>query len=171
MWIPISLAARICGVCSKTLRRWEIRGLLKPARTPGGHRRYSQEALINFLDTGIYHPKLTRYTGIAAVYGRVSASKQKKDLQTQVLALSQQAQNDGFTPKIYTDIGSGLNDKHPRFLRLLIDAIHRRFDRVSSHIGIDWPDLGPIAMKKFSVRFRFRSFAFGKLPIVLWKHS
>ena len=130
MWVPISLAARICGVCSKTLRRWENRGLIKPARTPGGHRRYSRDALIEFLDTGIYHPKLTKITGIAAVYGRVSASKQKKDLKTQVLALSQQAQTDGFTPKIYTDIGSGLNDKRPRFLRLLIDAIYRRFDRV-----------------------------------------
>ena len=130
MWIPISLAARICGVCAKTLRRWEIRGIIKPARTPGRHRRYSRDALIEFLDTGIYHPKLTKTTGIAAVYGRVSASKQKKDLQTQVSALCQQAQTDGFTPKIYIDIGSGLNDKRPRFLRLLVDAIHRKFDRI-----------------------------------------
>jgi len=128
MWIPISLAARICGVCTKTLRRWEIRDIIKPARTPGRHRRYSRDALIEFLDTGIYHPKLTKTTGIAAVYGRVSASKQKKDLQTQVSALCQQVQTDGFTPKIYTDIGSGLNDKRPRFLRLLVDAIHRKFD-------------------------------------------
>ncbi|TFH27255.1 MAG: MerR family DNA-binding transcriptional regulator, partial [Promethearchaeota archaeon] len=35
MWISISLAARICGVCAKTLRRWEIRGLICPSRTPG----------------------------------------------------------------------------------------------------------------------------------------
>ena len=130
MGISISLAAQICGVCSKTLRRWEIRGIINPFRTPGGHRRYSRDALIKFLDTGIYHQSSTESTGIAAVYGRVSASKQKKDLQTQILALKQQAQNDGFTPKIYTDIGSGLNDKRPRFLRVLIDAIYRRFDRI-----------------------------------------
>ena len=130
MRIPISLAARICGVCSKTLRRWEMRGIITPSRTPGGHRRYSRDALIEFLKTGMYHPKPTGTTGIAAVYGRVSGSKQKKDLQTQVLALSHHAQTDGFTPKIYTDIGSGLNDKRPRFLRLLIDAVDRRFDRL-----------------------------------------
>jgi putative resolvase len=82
------------------------------------------------LNTGVYQPNSTESTGIAAIYGRVSASKQKKDLQTQTSALSQQAQLDGFTPKIYTDIGSGLNDKRPRFLRLLIDAIHRKFDRI-----------------------------------------
>ena len=130
MWIPISLAARICGVCSKNLRRWEMRGVICPSRTPGGHRRYVREALREFLETGEYPPKLTESTGIAAVYGRVSASKQKKDLQTQILALSHRAQMDGFTPKIYTDIGSGLNDKRPRFLRLLMDAVDRRFDRL-----------------------------------------
>ena len=130
MWISISLAARICGVCAKTLRRWDIRGVICPSRTPGGHRRYARDALVEFLETGEYHPKLTETTGIAAVYGRVSASKQKKDLQTQLLALSRRAQADGFTPKIYTDIGSGLNDKRPRFLRLLSDAVERRFDRL-----------------------------------------
>ena len=82
------------------------------------------------MDSGIYQPISTESTGIAAIYGRVSASKQKKDLQTQILALSQQAQADGFTPRKYTDIGSGLNDKRPRFLRLLIDAINGRFDRI-----------------------------------------
>jgi putative resolvase len=46
------------------------------------------------------------------------------------LALSHHAQIDGFTPKIYTDIGSGLNDKRPRFLRLLSDAVDRRLDRL-----------------------------------------
>ena len=130
MWISISLAARICGVCAKTLRRWEMRGIICPSRTPGKHRRYSRDALTEFMRTGAYQPTLTESTGIAAIYGRVSASKQKKDLHTQTSALSQQAQADGFIPKIYTDIGSGLNDKRPRFLRLLIDAIHKRFDRI-----------------------------------------
>jgi len=128
--ISISLAARICEVCAKTLRRWETRGLICPSRTPGRHRRYSREALSEFMNTGIYQPNMVESTGIAAIYGRVSGSKQKKDLYTQTYALTQQAQADGYTPKIYTDIGSGLNDKRPRFLRLLIDAIQRRFDRV-----------------------------------------
>jgi putative resolvase len=33
-------AASLLGVCTKTLLRWEAAGLLKPHRTPGGHRRY-----------------------------------------------------------------------------------------------------------------------------------
>ena len=130
MWLSISLAARICGVCTKTLRRWESRGLICPSRTIGGHRRYSRNSLLEFLETGKYHLEPAGSTGIAAVYGRVSGSKQKKDLQTQTIALCEQVEVDGFIPKIYTDIGSGLNDKRPRFLKLLIDGISGRYDRL-----------------------------------------
>jgi len=130
MWLSISIAARICGVCTKTLRRWESQGRIIPSRTQGGHRRYLRDALIDFLKSGEYRTKHNLPTGIAAVYGRVSASKQKNDLQTQISALCEQANSDGFIPKIYRDIGSGLNDRRPRFLRLLIDAIHGKFDRL-----------------------------------------
>jgi excisionase family DNA binding protein len=36
-------AAKYLGVSIRTLYRWEDSGLLKPRRTPGGHRRYSRE--------------------------------------------------------------------------------------------------------------------------------
>jgi len=100
-----------------------------PGRTVGGHRRYSRSALLTFLRTGTYTAEICGRTGIAAVYGRVSALKQKHDLLTQIAALIQQAQKDGFIPKVYTDIGSGLNDKRPRFLKLLMDALYTQFDR------------------------------------------
>lgn len=38
----ISVAAEIAGVHPQTLRIYERRGLIKPYRTPGGTRRYSQ---------------------------------------------------------------------------------------------------------------------------------
>jgi predicted site-specific integrase-resolvase len=130
MLVAISIAALICGVCPKTLRRWETQGVIMPGRTVGGHRRYSRSALLDFLRTGTYTIEVCGRTGIAAVYGRVSALKQKQDLHTQTTALIQQAQSDGFIPKVYTDIGSGLNDKRPRFLKLLMDALHTQFDRL-----------------------------------------
>ena len=37
----ISVAAEIAGVHPQTLRIYERRGLLQPARTSGGNRRYS----------------------------------------------------------------------------------------------------------------------------------
>ncbi|MHA1652052.1 MAG: MerR family transcriptional regulator [Candidatus Helarchaeota archaeon] len=40
-YITISEAARLLGVCPKTLRRWDRAGLFKPAfRTAGQYRRY-----------------------------------------------------------------------------------------------------------------------------------
>jgi DNA-binding transcriptional MerR regulator len=37
----ISVAAELAGMGVQTLRRYESRGLLRPARTAGGTRRYS----------------------------------------------------------------------------------------------------------------------------------
>ena len=130
MLVSISIAARICGVCAKTLRRWETKNKLSPFRTPGGHRRYSKVALLKFLQTGVYTPQDHESTGIAAIYSRVSAVKQKMDLSRQTKALVAKAESDGFTPQVYSDIGSGLNDKRSRFLKLLIDAIQGKFDRL-----------------------------------------
>ena len=39
----ISVAAELAGMHPQTLRIYERKGLLEPARTPGGTRRYSQE--------------------------------------------------------------------------------------------------------------------------------
>lgn len=41
----ISVAAEIAGMHPQTLRIYERRGLLRPFRTPGGTRRYSNEDL------------------------------------------------------------------------------------------------------------------------------
>ena len=38
----ISVAAALAGVNAQTLRIYERKGLLEPARTPGGSRRYSE---------------------------------------------------------------------------------------------------------------------------------
>lgn len=39
----IAVAAELTGVPEQTLRLYERKGLLNPARTPGGTRRYSDE--------------------------------------------------------------------------------------------------------------------------------
>src|SRR3989344_4851248 len=44
----IQEVANILGVSAKTLRRWEEKGILKPHRTPGNQRRYTQEQIDNF---------------------------------------------------------------------------------------------------------------------------
>lgn len=46
----ISTAAQLAGVHPQTLRFYERRGLIDPARSPGGQRRYSGEHLARLAD-------------------------------------------------------------------------------------------------------------------------
>lgn len=47
--LSISAAAQIAGVHVGTLRRWEKTGRLRPARTPGGQRRYRRRDVVELL--------------------------------------------------------------------------------------------------------------------------
>ena len=46
--LTIKDAAYYLSVSTKTLRRWEKKGLFSAVRTSGGHRRYSLQALVDF---------------------------------------------------------------------------------------------------------------------------
>ena len=55
----ISVASELVGMGSQTLRLYEQRGLVEPARSPGGTRRYSSDDLsrlrriADLVDTGL----------------------------------------------------------------------------------------------------------------------
>ena len=66
-------AARILGVCDRTLRYWEEQGKITAIRTAGGQRRYD----ITTYTTG------TTGNRVIILYARVSSTKQKEDLQRQ----------------------------------------------------------------------------------------
>lgn len=44
--LTISQAAKLKGVSTSTLRRWEAEGILIPERTANGHRRYELNKLL-----------------------------------------------------------------------------------------------------------------------------
>jgi DNA-binding transcriptional MerR regulator len=46
----ISVAAELAGLHPQTLRIWEREGLLEPARSAGGTRRYSQHDITRLLE-------------------------------------------------------------------------------------------------------------------------
>jgi len=72
MLVTIAKAGEVLGVCTKTLRRWEKKGLINPIRTLGNHRRYDSDALLRFQQTKIYDPTPFQKTGKAAIYARVT---------------------------------------------------------------------------------------------------
>ena len=49
-WLSLREASRFLGVSEPTLRRWTDDGLVEAFRTPGGHRRYLLDAILNFED-------------------------------------------------------------------------------------------------------------------------
>ncbi len=130
MLVSISKTCDVLGVCTKTLYRWERRGYILPNRTPGNHRRYDYDALVEFRESCVYDSRPEVKTGVAAVYARVSNQKQKEDLVRQVDFLSERARRDRFRVRVYSDIGSGLNDARPRLLKMLKDGLSCQFDRV-----------------------------------------
>lgn len=73
----MAVAAELCGVHPQTLRTYERRGLLQPARTPGGTRRYSEADLA-----------VARRIAELSTFGfTLQAIEMVLELETQVLAL------------------------------------------------------------------------------------
>ncbi|MHA1284592.1 MAG: IS607 family transposase [Promethearchaeota archaeon] len=142
--MSIGEAAGVLGVCTKTLRRWDKRGILKPSfRTAGLHRRYDRRDIAKILEKravrGIAEdgPKKKDNRELlkrrCALYGRVSSSKQRKggDLERQLEKLRDYSRDKGYSVvKEYKDIGSGVNDARKGLIRLLRDAANRKFDVV-----------------------------------------
>ncbi|MGY5853920.1 MAG: IS607 family transposase [Candidatus Thorarchaeota archaeon] len=121
----VSQAALRLGVCTKTIRRWDQRGLIHCHRTPGGHRRITISEINRLL--GNLHRELlnspTRRK--CAVYARVSGHRQKTDgdLHRQLKTLTEECKKRFKTsPVVFTDIGLGLNMRRRGLRRLLTMA-------------------------------------------------
>ena len=98
-------AARILGVCDRTLRYWEEQGKITAIRTAGGQRRYD----ITTYTTGATEDR------VIILYARVSSTKQKQDLQRQCEYLQSQYP-DG---ELVKEVGGGLNYKRKKMLTIL----------------------------------------------------
>ncbi len=121
------------GVCTKTLRRWDESGYLKPDyRTSGNHRRYSIDSLRTYSNSdGKFEKEKENRPLRGAVYVRVSAPKQRGDLERQIVSIKANCCKNGVKPvKIYYDVASGINDKRKGLKKLLDDAPKRIFDSV-----------------------------------------
>jgi len=99
--------SQLLQVSKETLREWHQKGKLQAITTKGGHRRY----LYNHENPQT--PSNNTRKGI--IYCRVSSSKQKPDLQRQILFLQQHFPSF----EVIKDIGSGINFKRKGLQRLL----------------------------------------------------
>ena len=69
-------------------------------------------------------------TRVVAVYGRVSTSKQKQDLSNQIDILKKYVISNGSNPKVFSDIGSGMNEKRPGLISLMNEITQNKISKV-----------------------------------------
>ncbi|MFX0064654.1 MAG: IS607 family transposase [Candidatus Hermodarchaeota archaeon] len=116
-YMRIGIAAKIMGVCTETIRRWERDGKIACIRTIGGHRRISMVEVTKVL-TGKEPDTATKKL---AMYARVSSHGQKKkgDLERQIEAAKDYCQEQGERePLVFTDVASGLKTDRPGLAKL-----------------------------------------------------
>jgi putative resolvase len=121
--VSVSEAAKALGVAAITLRRWEAKGLLVPARTTTGHRRYD----LSKIQPEQCHAADDRVT---FAYARVSSHDQKDDLERQKQVLELFCAQQGWTFEVVADLGSGMNYHKKGLKRLLGDILSNRVGRL-----------------------------------------
>ena len=91
----ISVAAELAGMHPQTLRVYERRGLLEPARTAGGSRRYSDADLARLERIGELTGEGLNLAGVIRV---LDLEQQIAELQTQLDAHGTRPHNHGSRP-------------------------------------------------------------------------
>lgn len=77
----ISVAAELVGMGVQTLRLYEARGLLEPARTAGGTRRYSERDLERLRRIGVLLSEGLNLAGVAMVLDLETENEKLRDRQ------------------------------------------------------------------------------------------
>lgn len=127
----IKQASEYLSVSQDTLRKWDRSGKLIALKTVGGHRRYKQSDLDNYI--GIINDYSENIEIICVTYSRVSSNeqKQKGDLDRQSQRLSEYcAKNNLLVKHIIKDVGSGLNDNRSGFNRLAELVIKQKVNKL-----------------------------------------
>jgi putative resolvase len=119
----VSEVAQILGLSDKTVREYDKQGILKADRTEGNQRRFSKNEIIRFLNEKNLISDNERKD---AVYARALSMN---DLNEQTLFLIKNAP-ELTNPIILQDIGSGLDDTRPNFLKLLDNVSKNKIRKV-----------------------------------------
>ena len=107
--------AKLIGKSPSTLRRWEKEGKIKPSRSAGNQRYYTDQDLQTALNIKFADP-----AGKTIVYCRVSSRGQLPELKHQVTAMEEFCRGRGLAVDEWiSEIGGGMNFKRKKFLKLM----------------------------------------------------
>jgi len=117
------------GVTAGTVRKWESNGKIKPVRTTGGHRRYTEDDIIAL--TG--GKKLSGMIGKkrrSVIYCRVSHHDQLDELKRKAEKMEMFALGMGISAEIITEIGDGEDVKRPKFMKLVSSILNGEIETI-----------------------------------------
>lgn len=122
---------QMLGVTHRTLYNYDAQGKLKFSRTESDRRVIFREDLLKYLDSKGLLIDDTVKEKCDYIYARVSSNKQavSGDLDRQALFLIENVGNLQH-PVILKEVGSGLNDKRPKLLKLIEDVINGNVNNV-----------------------------------------
>ena len=83
----ISVASTLSGIHQQTIRTYEQKGLIKPFRTGGGTRRYSQEDIDKLIQIQNLSQRGINLDGIKIIY---EMRDKIEDLQDKIISLEQE---------------------------------------------------------------------------------
>lgn len=128
--LTIEETANILNVSKWTLRNWDDSDKLKAIRTEGGHRRYLESEVQQFMGKGYIENEITEKV---AVYCRVSSNGQKQsgDLERQKGRLLEYCIKKKYNVEyIIEEVGSGMNDNRSKMKQLLKLAEEKKITKV-----------------------------------------
>ena len=145
-FVSIGKAARLMGVTTQTIRRWQKARKIEEVRSPTNRRLYSLREIQHIVG----QPLSNR----VVLYARVSSAKQKADgnLDRQVQRLQHYAQQQGYeVARVFQEQASGINEKRKQLAQLLTLAEQRQIHIVL----IEYPD----RLARFGYRYLVRYLA------------
>ncbi len=116
--LSISQATKLLNISRASIDRWQVKGLIAPLYTPGGHRRFKRSDLLDMLGLQEKAQEKNR----AVIYARVSTRKQAEagNLLRQEERVITYAVKSGYqVVRTVTEIASGLNERRKKLDKAL----------------------------------------------------
>ena len=115
--LRMSEASAEFGISHSSIRKWDSEGQLRCVRTPGNTRLVERQSLLECL--GLAEKDVQEGNQSIICYCRTSTTKQKNDLLRQIEKVKEFVlQTYKTEPVILSEIGSGLSDSRPKYLKL-----------------------------------------------------
>lgn len=116
-------AMRILNISRQTLCKYVKKEIIKTKLMPNGQYDYDEESIFKIINKDKKRMNV--------IYGRVSSSNQKKDLENQINTVTEFMLKNGIAiDKVYSDVSSGMNLDRKGFLELLEDVASFKVEKI-----------------------------------------